>query len=153
MELGLVDETMRSMATRWKVQLVVVAAALVAVSGGVHLRLYREQYRDVHVDRVLGIDLASSFVLSVVAATVIAILLLASVALDRGHRPAAVVGLLYAVGALVAYALSRTVGLLGFEESRWIPEAVVLKPIELVAALLLGLTLLAHRSATRPVAP
>lgn len=143
-EHGAVDETMRSLATRWRDQLLIAGAALVAVSGGVHLRLYREQYRDVHVDRVLGVDLASSFVLSVLAATLIAILLLASVMLDKGHRVFATAGLCYAVGAIVAYALSRTTGLLGFEESRWMPEAIIVKPIELLAALLLTLTLLAH---------
>jgi hypothetical protein len=146
---SLVDEVMRALVERRRDELLIGAAALVAVSGGVHLRLYREQYRDVHVDRVLGVDLASSFVLSVLAATLIAILLLSGVALGRGHRPLALAGFVYAAGAIVAYALSRTVGLLGFEETRWLTEAIVVKPVELIAAIVLGLTLLAPGPPTR----
>ena len=42
-------------------QVVSIAATIChAVSGGIHLRLYRDGYRDIHVDSVLGIDLASS---------------------------------------------------------------------------------------------
>jgi len=134
---------MRALVRRRRDELLIGAAALVAVSGGVHLRLYRAQYRDVHADRVLGVDLASSFVLSVAAATLVAILLLSSVVVGRGHRPLALAGVVYAGGAIVAYALSRTVGLLGFEESRWLTEAIVVKPVELLAVLVLGLTLLA----------
>lgn len=138
---GHVDQSMGALASRWKIHLTLTAAGLVAVSGGVHLRLYREQYRDVHVDRVLGVDLASSFVLSVAAATLVAILLTTSMVLNRGVRPAAVAGILYSAGAIVAYALSRSVGILGFEENRWIPEALFVKPIELAAVILLALAL------------
>jgi len=147
---GVVDDAMRSIAARWRLELLVAAAALIAVSGGVHLRLYREQYRDVHLDRVLGVDLAFSFVLSVLAATVIAVLLLLSVVLDKGSAPVALAGVAYAAGAVVAYVLSRTVGLLGFDESRWVTEAIVVKPIEVLAGLLLVVTLLGRSGAGRP---
>lgn len=122
--------------------LLLVASLLVAVSGGVHMRLFREAYRDIHLDRILGIDLAGSFVLAVAAATATSVLLVAAVAFRRAEGVAAVAGIAYAVGSLAAYGLSRTVGILGFEEDRWIPEAVLAKPVELAAVVLLGLALL-----------
>src|SRR3954452_15705276 len=117
------------------------AAGGVAVSGGIHLRLYRNGYRDIHLDEVLGVDFSRSFALAVVAATVLSVLLVASVIWQRGARAASVGALIYAASALVAYALARTNGLLGFEESKWITEAVIAKAVELavVVALLVEL--------------
>ncbi len=110
-----------------------VAAMGIAVSGGIHLRLYRDGYRDIHLDRVLGVDLSRSFALAIAVATVLSVLLVASVVWERAGRIASLAAAAYAAGALVAYALSRTVGLLGFEESRWIGEAVIAKTAELLA--------------------
>jgi hypothetical protein len=44
-----------------------------------------------------------------------------------------VLGVLFAVGAIVGYALARTSGLLGFTESGWSTEAVISKLAEVVA--------------------
>jgi plastocyanin len=131
---------------RWRTRLLLLSALLLAISAGVHIRLYREQYRDVHVDSVLGVDLSRSFVLSVIAGTVLSLLLVLTVALHWRGRLVVTGAFAYAVGALVAYGLSRTVGLLGFEEDRWITEAVVVKPVELAAAVLLGAVLLTSRT-------
>ena len=128
--------------------LLLVSALLIAVSGGVHVRLFREAYRDIHLDRILGVDLAGSFVLAVAAATATSVLLVAAVAFRRAEGAAAVAGIAYAVGSILAYGLSRTIGVLGFEEDRWIPEAVLSKPVELAVVVLLGIALVASRRRT-----
>lgn len=101
-----------------------VMALLIAISGGIHLRLYRQAYRDISIYRILGIDLSRSFVLSVAAAALVAVALVASAITGRFATTSVLAGVAYAIGAIGAYALSRTVGLLGFEEDRWIAEAV-----------------------------
>lgn len=138
------------MASGGREALLLVGAVLLATSGGIHFRLHREQYRDIHLDQLLGIDFADSFVLAVTGAAIVSTLLVASVVLGAGHRLAALAGVGYAVGSIAAYGLARTVGLLGFEENRWITEALVAKPIELVAVLVL---LLAVRADVRSPAP
>jgi hypothetical protein len=122
-----------------KRSLVLLAAGLlVAASGGIHLRLYREGYREISVDRVLGLDISRSFALNAVAGLLIGIALVAAaLGLVRGTFPA-VAGLVFSGGAVVAYTLSRTVGLLGFEESRWITEAYWAEAVQVAAVLLLG---------------
>jgi uncharacterized membrane protein YhdT len=117
------------------------AAGGIAVSGGIHLRLYRDGYRDIHLDRLLGVDLSRSFALAVASATVLSMVLVATVIWRRGAWVASVAALIYAAGTLAAYVLTRTNGVLGFEENRWITEAVIAKPVELavVLTLLLGL--------------
>ena len=124
-----------------------LSGLLVAVSGGIHLRLYREGYRDISVDRVLGLDISRSFALNAVLGALIGVALVAA-ALGR-VRPTvpALAGLAFSAGAIGAYALSRTVGLLGFEEDRWIPEAWWAQGVQVAAVLLLGGLLLTARSA------
>lgn len=115
-----------------------VSGLLVAASGGIHLRLYREGYREISVDRVLGVDISRSFALTAVAGLVIGTALVAAaIGLVRPTIPA-VAGLAFSAGAIVAYALSRTVGLLGFEEDRWLPEAWWAQAVQLAAVVLLG---------------
>src|SRR4051812_14195054 len=129
------------------------AGLLVAVSGGVHLRLYREGYRDISVDRVLGLDISRSFALNAVAGLVIGLALVAAaLGLIRGTIPA-VAGLVFAGGAIVAYTLSRTVGLLGFEESRWITEAYWAEAAQVATVLLLGWYLVTERQTEVVAAP
>ncbi len=131
--------------TRTSVALV-VAGLLVAVSGGIHLRLYREGYREISVDRVLGIDIARAFALNAVLGLVIGVALVAAgLGLIRATVPA-LAGLVFCAGAIVAYALSRTVGLLGFEESRWLTEAYWAQAAQVGAVLLLGGHLLGRRT-------
>jgi hypothetical protein len=131
-----------------KRSLVLLLAGLaVAVSGGIHLRLYREGYRDISVDRVLGLDISRSFALNAVAGVIIGLALVAAaLGLIRATIPA-VAGLAYAGSAIVAYVLSRTVGLLGFEESRWITEAYWAEAVQLAVVLLLGWFLVTEQSA------
>ena len=127
----------------------VLSGLLVAVSGGIHLRLYREGYRDISVDRVLGLDISRSFALNAVAGVVIGVALLAAaVGLVRGTVPA-LAGLVFSAGAIGAYVLSRTVGLLGFEEDRWITEAYWAEGVQVAAVVLLAVHLLTDRRPAR----
>ena len=137
-----------------KRSLVLLAAGLlVAASGGIHLRLYREGYREISVDRVLGIDISRAFALNAVAGLLIGIALVAAaLGLIRGTIPA-VAGLVFSGGAIVAYTLSRTVGLLGFEESRWITEAYWAEAVQVAAVLLLGWYLVSDRADAPVPAP
>jgi hypothetical protein len=126
-------------------------AALLAVSAGVHLRLFLGGYRDIHLRDVFGVDLAGTFVAAVITGSVVASLLVASVVYQRAARMCAVAGVAYALGALVAYTLTRTSGFLGFEEDRWVPEALVSKPVELAACILL-IVVIRHRTVSgRPL--
>lgn len=85
---------------------------------------------------------------------VIAELLVLSLRFDRLATPAAVFGVLFALGAIGAYALARTSGLLGFSESGWSTEAVISKAAELIAVVSLGAYLLTSvRSAPRRATP
>ena len=119
--------------------LLLVGAAGVLVSAYVHGYLYFwGGYRGISVDRVLGIDISRSFALNAIAGLVIAELLVLSLRIDRLAVPAAVLGTAFAAGALGAYALARTSGLLGFTESGWSTEAVIGKTAEVIAFLALG---------------
>ena len=69
----------------------------------------------------------------------------AGLGLIRATVPA-LAGLVFSAGAVVAYALSRTVGLLGFEESRWLTEAYWAQAAQVGAVLLLGGHLLGRRT-------
>ena len=122
-----------------------VSGLLVAASGGIHLRLYREGYREISVDRVLGIDISRSFALNALAGLLIgSALVAAALGLIRGTVPA-VLGLAFSAGAVGGYVLSRTVGLLGFEEDRWLTEAYWAEAVQLGACALLAWWLVALR--------
>ena len=119
--------------------LLLVGAAGVLVSAYLHCYLYFwGGYRGISIDRVLGVDISRSFALNAIAGLVIAELLVLSLRVDRLALPAAVLGVGFAAGALGAYALARTSGLLGFTESGWTAEALVSKAAEVVAVLALG---------------
>ena len=117
---------------------VMVAALGVAVSGGVHLRLYLDGYRDIDIERLGGINIGRSFALSVVAAVLVAEVLVVAAIRPRLRGVASCMAVLYAAGALGAYAMTRTGGLLGFEESEWTPEALVAKLAEAAVVVLGG---------------
>lgn len=125
-------------------------ALLVAISGGVHLRLYLDGYRDIHVESVLGIDLSRSFLLSVLAALVVAELLAVSALRARWATPAYLAAVLYAAGSVAAFALSRTTGLLGFEEHRWDWQSVVAVGSELSTLAIAGIALVARLTNRSP---
>jgi hypothetical protein len=119
--------------------LLLVGAAGVLVSAYMHCYLYFwGGYRGISIDRVAGIDISRSFALNAVAGLLIAEILVLSLRFDRLAVPGAVLGVAFAVGALGAYALARTSGLLGFSESGWTTEAVISKTAEVVALLALG---------------
>ena len=136
-------------------RLIPLGAAGVLVSAYMHFYLYFwGGYRDISVDRIAGLDISRSFALNAIAGLVIAELLVLSLRFDRLAKPAAVLGVLFALGAIGAYALARTSGLLGFSESGWSTEAVISKSAELVAVLSLSAFLLTSaRSAASGATP
>jgi hypothetical protein len=119
--------------------LIVIGAASVLVSAYTHFYLYFwGGYRGISIDRVAGIDISRSFALNAIAGLVIAELLVVSLRWDRLAKPAALLGVLFAIGALGGYTLARTSGLLGFTESGWTTEAVIAMAAEVLAVLSLG---------------
>ncbi len=134
-----------------------VGAAGVAVSAYMHFYLYFwGGYRGISIDRIAGLDISRSFALNAIAGIVIAELIVVSLRFDRLAVPAAALGLGFAAGALGAYTLSRTSGLLGFTENQWTTEAVISKLAELVAVIALGaflVTSLTERRANPPTSP
>ena len=119
--------------------LLLVGATGVLVSAYMHCYLYFwGGYRGISIDRVAGIDISRSFALNAIAGLLIAELIVLSLRFDRLAIPGAVLGVAFAAGALGAYALARTSGLLGFTESGWSTEAVISKTAEVVAVLALG---------------
>lgn len=114
--------------------LLVIGAAGVLVSAYMHFYLYFwGGYRGISIDRVAGIDISRSFALNAVLGLLIAEVLVLALRYDRLAKPAAALGILFAVGAIVGYALARSSGLLGFTESGWSIEAVISKAAEAVA--------------------
>ncbi len=79
---------------------------LIAATGAIHLIETPEYYGEV---RYIGI----LFALSVIGA------LVSAVGIARGERWSWQLGLLVAGGSLVAYLLSRTIGIPGFRENTW----------------------------------
>ena len=130
--------------------LLLVGAAGVLVSAYMHCYLYFwGGYRGISIDRIAGIDISRSFALNAIAGLVIAEVLVLSLRFDRLAVPGALFGVAFALGALGAYALARTSGLLGFTESGWSTEAVISKTAELVAVLSLGGYLVTRASDAR----
>ena len=118
--------------------LVLVGAAAVLVSGWVHFYLsFRGGYRGIAPESVAGLTISRSFALNAIVAVVLAEALVLATRIYRLALPAAVGGVLFAAATLVAYVLSRTSGLLGFEESSTSTEAVVALVAEIVALLVL----------------
>jgi hypothetical protein len=109
----------------------VTVAALLAVSGYVHLDLYRHGYRYIH-------DIGVAFVLQAAGSFAIVVLLLASLAI--AGSPVLRLGAAgLAAGALVAFGLSRTVGVFGFEERGLQPSPQALVSVVAEGAVLLVL--------------
>ena len=134
-------------------RLLIIGAAGVLVSGYMHFYLYFwGGYRGISIDRIAGIDISRSFALNAITGLVIAEILVLSVRFDRLATPAAVLGVLFGLGALAAYALARTSGLLGFTESSWSTEAVISKIAELVAVGSLGVYLVEALRSRSPAA-
>jgi hypothetical protein len=130
----------------------VIGALAILVSGWVHFYLYfRGGYRGIAPESVLGLTISRSFAINAIAAVVLA----EAVVLGLRHRalllPAAALGVGFGVATLVGYVLSRTRGLLGFEESATTTEAVVAMGAEVIAVLaLVPVTLTELRARRRP---
>jgi hypothetical protein len=84
-------------------------SALLALSGVIHAYLYTDGYRYIPT-------IGPAFLLQASVFCAVAVLILAA-----GPDWLRVGAAVLSVGALVAFALSRTVGLLGFTERGWVP--------------------------------
>jgi hypothetical protein len=126
-----------------------LGAFLVAVSGGIHLRLYLDGYRSLHFDRVLGLDLSRSFLANALIAATLSVFVVAYVATDRLAIVGDLAGIAYGAAALAAYAATRTVGLLGFEDNRWTTEAIIAKVAEALTVIVFATALALSRRTAR----
>jgi hypothetical protein len=111
----------------------------VLVNGYVHFDLYfNGGYRGIAPDSVAGLTISRAFAVNAIAGFLIGWALVVSVRWPRLAPAAAVAGVAFAAGTLGAYLLTRTVGLLGFEETGTTTDAVVALVAEVVAIVLLG---------------
>jgi hypothetical protein len=110
-------------------------SATVAVSGVVHAYLYIHGYRDIPA-------VGPAFLVQGSVFCAVAVLILAG-----GPAWLQLVAAIGAAGSLVAFALSRTVGLFGFTETGWQPSpyAAVTVVAEVLTLLLVGTTALRQR--------
>jgi hypothetical protein len=118
-------------------------AASLAVSAASHAYLYVHGYQ--HIPTV-----GSAFVIQASAAFALALLILAGGPDWVRWAAAAVAG-----GSLVAFTLSRTVGLFGFSERGWdpSPHAAISVGAEVVTVVLWAGVLVSHRPRTRRTYP
>jgi hypothetical protein len=106
--------------------LLLIGAAAVLVSAWVHFYLYfRGGYRGIAPESLLGMTVSRAFVVNAIGGMVIAEALVLATRFERLVLPAAAAGVLFAVGTLVAFFLSRYDTLLGFHETAVTTEAVV----------------------------
>jgi len=129
-----------------------VGAVAILVSGWVHFYLYfRGGYRGIAPDSVLGLTISRSFAINAIAAVVLAEALVLGLRYRALLLPAAALGVGFGVATLVGYFLSRTRGLLGFEETATTTEAVIAMVAEAVAiAALVPVALMELRARRRP---
>jgi hypothetical protein len=124
--------TIADLATR------VAVSASLAVSGFVHAYLYVDGYRDIPT-------VGPAFLLQGSAFCALALLILAGG--PAWLRLAAAAG---AAASLIAFALSRTVGLVGFTETGWqpTPYAIAAVVAEVVTVLIVGASAVTARPST-----
>ena len=123
---------------RW----LLVTAAAVLLSGGVHFWLYfRGGYRGIAPDEVLGLTISRAFVLNALGGVVLAELLVLALRIPRLVLPATIGAGLFGAATLGAYFLSRTVGLLGFTEDETSLAAVIAAGAEVLAIIGAAMTL------------
>ena len=119
--------------------LLIVGAVSVLVSGYVHYYLYfKGGYRDIAPDSVAGLTISRAFAVNAIAGPVIAWAIVISLRVPKLSVPSALAGLGFAAATLAAYLLTRTVGLLGFDDNQLTWEAVVAFAAEVVALASLG---------------
>ncbi len=106
--------------------LLLIGAAGVLVSAWVHFYLYfRGGYRGIAPESFLGMTVSRAFVLNAIAGVIITEVLVLATRFERLVLPAAAAGVLFAVGTLGAFFVSRADTLLGFHESAVTTESVV----------------------------
>jgi hypothetical protein len=110
-------------------------SASLAASGVIHGYLYIHGYRDIPT-------VGPAFLLQGSVFCALAVLVLAG-----GPAWLQLVAVIGATGSLVAFALSRTVGLFGFSETGWqpAPYAAITVVAEILTLLLVGATALRQR--------
>ncbi|MDT7765470.1 MAG: hypothetical protein QOC63_4890 [Mycobacterium sp.] len=110
-------------------------SATLTVSGVIHAYLYIHGYRDIPA-------IGPAFLLQGSVFCALAVLILAG-----GPAWLQLVGAIGAMGSLVAFALSRSVGIFGFTETGWQPSpyAVITVAAEMLTLLLVGATVLRQR--------
>jgi hypothetical protein len=113
----------------------IAIGATLAASGVIHAYLYIHGYRDIPT-------VGPAFLLQGSVFCALAVLVLAG-----GPAWLQLVAAIGAAGSLVAFALSRTVGLFGFIETGWqpAPYAVITVIAEVLTLLLVGTTALRQR--------
>jgi len=116
----------------------IVAALLLLAGGLVHLDLWRGGYEGIPY---VGPLFLANVVLSVAIAIVVAV---------RVNVVTVAAGVTLALGSLTALVLSRTVGLLGFMESRWTPDALRTIAAELGVIVALALLVVVERNRPLP---
>lgn len=127
------------MATAARIVTVRIVAALLLLAGGaVHLELWQGGYQ------------AIPYVGPLFLANVVLSVALALVVLVRTNAVTVGAGVALAGGSLVALLLSRTVGLLGFMESRWTPDALRTVAAELGVIVALALIVAVERNRRLP---
>jgi hypothetical protein len=109
------------------------SALLVLGAGAFHLSLYLDGYRSIP-------RIGPLFVVDIAAAGVLALVL---VLVPLGAT--AIAAAAFHAGALVAFVLSRTSGLLGFTESQWDTTAAGAVATEVLGLVVLGLWFLLTR--------
>jgi hypothetical protein len=127
-----------------------VGAVAVLVIGYVHYYLYfLGGYRGIAPESFAGLTISRAFAVNAIAGFVIAWALVVSLRVPKLAAPAALAGAGFAVATLAAYVLTRTVGLLGFEDDQSVTEAVIAVVAELVALGSLGAWLASLRRGAR----
>jgi hypothetical protein len=118
-------------------------SASLAVSGVVHAYLYGHGYRDIPT-------VGTAFLLQGSVFCALAVLILVG-----GPAWLRWLGAIGAAGSLVAFALSRTVGLFGFTETGWQPSpyAVISVVAEGLTVLLVAVTVVRRRTNAQAVLP
>lgn len=111
------------------------AAVLILVGGLVHLDLWNNGYRTIPK---IGVLFMANFVGSAVLAAAVMVSRRVSVALA---------GIAFAAGSLMAFVLSRTVGIFGFTDVGWNTHATNTVASEVGAIVLLGAALVLQRRA------
>lgn len=119
----------------------ILAAIAVLVSAAVHLRLWFDGFRSIHM-------VGPAFMLNAVAGVVIAVLLV----VWRRHWLPPLLALGFGVATLGAFVTSATVGLYGVHE-RWTGFYVLAAAVSEVVAIVVGLAILVREYRLRSGVP